>query len=173
MSRAKLVTLCQLLTCCKYSTPSWQSIMRKVTWRRFDQSAKQLVVGQTTNSYDMWQTYAPSCDMFNLGSSYFHVALTTVRHLLNVNRHAHHNTPLIYQEKNDNSTRCKSKPDCSQPGYFPSRMLTIVNWSLVDSPASSAALAVLVPQQIPPCRWKIFPERGVVRVTWAISTMWT
>ena len=28
---------------------------------------------------------APSCDMFNLGSSYFHVALTTVRHLLNVN----------------------------------------------------------------------------------------
>ena len=26
---------------------------------------------------------APSCDMFNLGSSYFHVALTTVRHLLN------------------------------------------------------------------------------------------
>jgi len=38
----------QLLTCCKYSTPSWQSIMRKVTWRRFDQSAKQLVVGQTT-----------------------------------------------------------------------------------------------------------------------------
>ena len=27
---------------------------------------------------------APSCDMFNLGSSYFHVPLTTVRHLLNV-----------------------------------------------------------------------------------------
>ena len=25
-----------------------------------------------------------SCDMFNLGSSYFHVALTTVRHLLTV-----------------------------------------------------------------------------------------
>ena len=25
-----------------------------------------------------------SCDMFNLGSSYFHVPLTTVRHLLNV-----------------------------------------------------------------------------------------
>ena len=98
--------------------------------------------------------------MFNLGSSYFHVALTTVRHLLNVNRHAHHNTPLIYQEKNGNSTRCKSKPDCSQPGYFPSRMLTIVNWSLVDSPASSAALAVLVPQQIPPCRWKFWKGRG-------------
>ena len=36
------------LTCYKYSTPSWQSIMRKVTWRRFNQSAKQLVVGQTT-----------------------------------------------------------------------------------------------------------------------------
>ena len=33
-----------------HSTPSWQSIMRKVTWRRFDQSAKQLVVGQTTMS---------------------------------------------------------------------------------------------------------------------------
>ena len=29
---------------------------------------------------------APSCDMFNVGSSYFHVALTTVRHLLNVAR---------------------------------------------------------------------------------------
>jgi len=26
----------------------------------------------------------PSCDMFNLGSSYFHVPLTTVRHLYNV-----------------------------------------------------------------------------------------
>ena len=26
----------------------------------------------------------PECDMFNLGSSYFHVARTTVRHLLNV-----------------------------------------------------------------------------------------
>jgi len=30
---------------------------------------------------------APSCDMFNLGSSYFHVALTTVRHLLNAQSH--------------------------------------------------------------------------------------
>ena len=29
---------------------------------------------------------APSCDMFNLGSSYFHVARTTVRHLLIVVR---------------------------------------------------------------------------------------
>ena len=28
----------------------------------------------------------PECDMFNLGSSYFHVALTTVLHLLNVLR---------------------------------------------------------------------------------------
>ena len=27
---------------------------------------------------------APSCDIFNLGSSYFHVPLTTVRHPLNV-----------------------------------------------------------------------------------------
>jgi len=27
--------------------------------------------------------------------------------------------------------------------------------------------------QVPRCRWKIFPERGVVRVTWAISTLWT
>ena len=31
-----------------HCTPSWRSIMRKVTWRRFDQSAKQLVVGLTT-----------------------------------------------------------------------------------------------------------------------------
>ena len=33
-----------------------------------------------------------SCDMFNLESSYFHVALTTVRHLLNValTTHVHH-----------------------------------------------------------------------------------
>jgi len=40
------------VTCYKYSITCqddiWQSIMRKVTWRRFDQSAKQLVVGQTT-----------------------------------------------------------------------------------------------------------------------------
>ena len=42
MSRAKLVTLCR---------HAWQSKMRKVTWRRFNQSAKQLVVGQTTISY--------------------------------------------------------------------------------------------------------------------------
>jgi len=28
------------------------SIMRKVTWRRFDQSAKQLIVGQMTMKYD-------------------------------------------------------------------------------------------------------------------------
>ena len=27
---------------------------------------------------------APSCDIFNLGSSYFHVLLAAVRHLLNV-----------------------------------------------------------------------------------------
>ena len=27
--------------------------MRKVTWRRFDQSAKQLVVGQTTSTFDV------------------------------------------------------------------------------------------------------------------------
>jgi len=31
-------------------TTSWQSIMLKVTWRRFDQSAKQLLVGQTISS---------------------------------------------------------------------------------------------------------------------------
>ena len=30
------------------------------------------------------QEVTPSCDMFNLGSSYFHVPLTTVRHLLTV-----------------------------------------------------------------------------------------
>ena len=35
-----------------HCTPSWQSIIRKVTWRRFDQSAKQLVVGQTTINND-------------------------------------------------------------------------------------------------------------------------
>ena len=35
-------------------------------------------------SYDTQSFMAPSCDIFNLGSSYFHVQLTTVRHLLNV-----------------------------------------------------------------------------------------
>jgi len=35
------------ITC---QTTSWHSIMLKVTWRRFDQSAKQLVVGRTTTT---------------------------------------------------------------------------------------------------------------------------
>jgi len=43
---------------------SWQSIMRKVTWRRFDQSAKQLVVGQTTiHRPYFWHVRRPS-DIF-------------------------------------------------------------------------------------------------------------
>ena len=36
----------------------------------------------TTLGWTCHTRAAPSCDMFNLGSSYFHVALTTVRHLL-------------------------------------------------------------------------------------------
>ena len=56
------------MTCCKYSTPSWQSIMRKVTWRRFNLSAKQLVVGQTTISTE--------------GRHNFHVPRPTVCHVL-------------------------------------------------------------------------------------------
>ena len=44
-----IMSKCQEVSSCR-CTPSWQSIMRKVTWRRFDQSAKQLVVGQTTTS---------------------------------------------------------------------------------------------------------------------------
>ena len=39
----------------------------------------------TTLGWTCHTRAAPSSDMFNLGSSYFHVALTTVRHLLNVN----------------------------------------------------------------------------------------
>jgi len=47
---------------------------------------KILVVGQTTKHMTHGSSCdVPSCDMFNLGSSYFHVALTTVRHLLTVN----------------------------------------------------------------------------------------
>ena len=42
-----IMSKCQEVSSC-HCKPSWQSIMRKVTWRRFDQSAKQLVVGQTT-----------------------------------------------------------------------------------------------------------------------------
>ena len=40
-----------------------------------------------TQSFVGWKCHsraAPSCDIFNLGSSYFHVPLTTVRRLLNV-----------------------------------------------------------------------------------------
>ena len=39
---------------------------------------------------DAWQLVGqetPECDIFNLGSSYFYVPLTTVRHLLNAQRH--------------------------------------------------------------------------------------
>ena len=38
----------------------------------------------TTLGWTCHTRAAPSSDMFNLGSSYFHVALTTVRHLLTV-----------------------------------------------------------------------------------------
>jgi len=38
----------------------------------------------TTLGWKCHTRAAPSCDIFNLGSSYFHVPLTTVRHLLNV-----------------------------------------------------------------------------------------
>jgi len=40
----------------------------------------------TTLGWTCHTRAAPSSDMFNLGSSYFHVALTTVRHLLTVGR---------------------------------------------------------------------------------------
>jgi len=41
--------------------------------------------------------------MFNLGSSYFHVALTTVRHLLNVTRTTEHNlyNVVLYPQNGD------------------------------------------------------------------------
>ena len=52
---------CQEVSSC-HCTPSWQSIMRKVTWRHFDQSAKQLVVGQTTttNACVLWRRHYSS-----------------------------------------------------------------------------------------------------------------
>jgi len=46
----------------------------------------KLVIGHTTKHMTQsrsWDVEALSCDMFNLGSSYFHVPLTTVRRLLN------------------------------------------------------------------------------------------
>ena len=36
------------VTCYKYSITCQDDLLRKVTWRRFDQSVKQLVVGQMT-----------------------------------------------------------------------------------------------------------------------------
>jgi len=65
--------------------------MRKVTWRRFDQSAKQLVVGQTTIKYDEPEVenvalrLHPLVTFLTSGSSYLklNVALTTVHHLNN------------------------------------------------------------------------------------------
>jgi len=50
--------------------------------------------------------YAPSCDMFNLGSSYFHVALTTVRHLLTV---TFADTPVIIGGR-----AAGGRPTCSE-----------------------------------------------------------
>ena len=38
----------------------------------------------TTGGWKCHTRAAPSCDIFNLGSSYFHVPLTTVRHVLTV-----------------------------------------------------------------------------------------
>ena len=67
---------------------SWsvgQSIMLKFTWRRFDQSAKQLVVGQRT--INRWRTVVsgtwkyddPRLNMSHEGAAYF--PWTTVRHM--------------------------------------------------------------------------------------------
>ena len=46
----------------------WHTVVRG-TWKLWRPSVENV-------------TFAPSCDIFNLGSSYFHVPLTTVRHLL-------------------------------------------------------------------------------------------
>jgi len=46
----------------------------------------KLVIGHTTKHMAQsrsWDVEALSCDIFNLGSSYFRVPLTTVRRLLN------------------------------------------------------------------------------------------
>jgi len=50
-------------------------------------------------------------------------------------------TPLKMKTK---QTRCKTKPDCSPPGYPHRRLLIMVNWPVIGSSASSAALALLV-----------------------------
>ena len=47
---------------------------------------------------------APSCAMFNLGSSYFHVPLTTVRHLLNVESETTHGS-----RRQTSATRCLTR----------------------------------------------------------------
>jgi len=41
-------------------------------------------------------------------------------------------------------TRCKAKPDCSPPGYLPSRLLITVNWSVNWFACVSEAVALLV-----------------------------
>jgi len=55
----------------------------------------------TTLAWTCHTRAAPSCDMFNLGSSYFHVALTTVRHLLNANfvRYSTSSFPFISRHR--------------------------------------------------------------------------
>ena len=52
---------------------------------------------------------APSCDMFNLGSSYFHVSLTTVRHLLNAQSHVTAFRPIseVARSWSDDNIKCQ------------------------------------------------------------------
>ena len=78
-----------------------------------------------------------------------------------VNRHAHHNSPLIYREKNNNSTRCKANPDCIPPGYSPSRLLIIVGQLIVCVQRSTCIS----------CRTPPSAECHANSILWRVKTM--
>ena len=71
-------------------------------------------------SCDVHQIYAaPKCDMFNLGLSYFHVPLTTVRHLLNVSTYY---LPFLFKWTSSLDLRkgkpLQGYPLCEVPQHF-------------------------------------------------------
>jgi len=76
---------------------SWivrHSIMLKVTWRRFDQSAKQLVVGRATIKYDKQRLKMPHegaarVRHFKRGSSYLIDVWPTMRYFADWSKRCH------------------------------------------------------------------------------------
>ena len=111
-TRSRFATVSHFQDSCSWQWPynkTWHTVVRG-TWKLWRPSVENVTLrlrprvtfsnprGRSLSvTFSICHTEAaPSCDIFKLGSSYFHVPLTTVRHLLNitllawVERHHHH-----------------------------------------------------------------------------------